>query len=112
MLEILLALFAAVCFGVATAIQKYSFFSMKRFSVRKMIINSRWLASILITLFGAVAYLYALRIVQLSTVQPVLSLALVVPVLAGVLFFKEKTGARKWVSIVLIISGVVLVSIF
>jgi uncharacterized membrane protein len=112
LVEVIMSIVAAACFGIATAMQKYSLMSMKKFSLYGMISNRKWLVSIIIALLGIICYLYAIRTTELSTVQPLLAISLVIPVICGIIFFKEKNGMKKWVSMALIIAGVFLVSLF
>ncbi len=80
------------------------------FSLARMFRSPAWLVSILISGIGILAYLTALRTLPLSTVQPVLSAYLVIPVLAGAFIFKERIGGKQWLAVGLLIAGVMLLS--
>jgi len=108
MLGVLLSFIVAICYGISATMQKYAISSMKKFSFRKLFKNKKWLVSLLIGVIGTLAYLLAMRIAPLSTVQVFLSLSIVIPILAGFLFFKEKLRVREWVCVSLIVVGVIL----
>lgn len=108
MLGIILSVFAALLFGISAGIQKFSVRNMKRFSVRNMIKNKKWLSSLAIGGIGIISYLIALRSTDLSIVQSVLSLTLITPIIIGYAFFKERMEAIEWVSITLLVIGVFL----
>lgn len=109
MLGIVFALISAVCYGLMSAIQKYCLSSLKKFSLKKLVKNKFWLFSILVGFIGMLFYLLALRFAQLTIVQPLLSISLIIPVLIGYFSFKEKNVS--WISIILILIGVILVSL-
>ena len=111
MFEILISIFVALCYGISASIQKYSLGKIKTFSARKLARNKKWVFSLALGGFGALVYIYALRFVELSTIQPILALSIVFPVLSGILFFKEKHDSYEIFGIVLIIVGVVWISI-
>ena len=110
-LGIVLALVASVCFGISVALQKYGLKSMKKFSFAAMVKNKRWIFALVIGIVGILLYLVALNLADLSLVQPLTSLTIIIPVIAGVAFFKEKIGGIKWALLALVIIGVVLISI-
>ena len=110
-LGIVLAIVASVCFGISVALQKYGLKSMKTFSFAGMVKNKRWILALLIGIVGILLYLAALNLADLSVVQPLASLTIIIPVIAGVLFFKEKIGGIKWALLALVVIGVILISI-
>ena len=109
-LGIVLAIIASVCFGISVALQKYGLKSLKKFSFKGMATNKRWMLSIVIGIVGILLYLVALNLADLSVVQPLTSLTIIIPVIAGVTFFKEKIGGVKWALLALVIVGVILIS--
>ncbi len=111
MLDVLVSIIITVCYGIAASIQKYSFTKMKRFSVHAMIKNKTWLAGLVVGAIGIALYLMALTFVPLSTIQPMLAISVVIPIIAGVIFFKEKLITLEWFCILLIIIGIFLVVI-
>jgi drug/metabolite transporter (DMT)-like permease len=110
MLGMLLSLVAAAFFGTATTIQKYCMHRMKSFSLRRLMRKRLWLVSVLLGVFGILGYEMALSYETISIVQPMMSLSILIPVVAGWMLFGEKIGA-KWLHIALIIAGVVLISL-
>ena len=111
MIEILISLTFAILFGASSAIQKYSLDSMKKFSVKKMVENWKWLASLVIGGLGILVYLFALKNFPLFIVQPFVAIAMLVPIACGVLYFNEKLNMYEIIGIVLVIVGVIWVSI-
>ncbi len=111
-LGILLAIVAFICFGSAIAVQKFSMGSMKKFNIIKMVTNKIWLSSIAVSLVGVVSYLISLSSAPLTTVQPIVSASIVVPIIAGFIFFKEKMEVRQWLVVAVLIAGIILVSAF
>ena len=107
-----LSILAAACFGISIAIQKYSLSSMKNFSFKQMVEDKKWILAFLIGIVGIIIYLAALNLEEISTVQPLTSLSIVIPIIAGVAFFKERLEVKKWLFLVLVLAGIVLVSIF
>lgn len=112
MLDIALALFAAVCYGIATAVQKHSMKAMQKFSIKNLLKNKKWLLSILITIIGGIAHLFALKNLPLSTLQPFFGITLIIPVIVGTFIFKEKLKVIEWTAMIMVIVGVLLVSIY
>jgi drug/metabolite transporter (DMT)-like permease len=107
---IVLALVTAICFGLSTAVQKYALSKMKKFSIKGMLKNKRWLSSLIVGAVGIAAYLFAMRLTDLSVVQSIVSVALIIPMIVGFAFFKERLVVYEWVSIILILIGVFLVA--
>jgi len=112
MVEIILSLVAATCYGIAASIQKYSMKTMKKFSVRKLIKNKNWLLSILVTFIGVVAQLFALKNLPLSTFQPFFGITLMIPVVVGALVFREKLKVIEWTAVLMIVAGILLVLVY
>ena len=110
-LGIILAVASSILFGISILLQHHGLQSMKKFSFKKMLMNPRWIASMVVGVVGIGLYVFALKIADISTVQPVTSLNMVVTILGGVLFFKEKIGGRQWLMLLLVIVGIVLVSV-
>ena len=113
MLGIALSLITAFLFGLSATMQKYAIAKMKgKFSFKKMLFNVRWLGATCIGLFGIIAYVFAMRYAPLSTVQVFLALSIVVPIIAGFMFFKEKLSTREWICVVLILAGIALTAFY
>ena len=105
-----MSLFAALLFGSSTVIQKYCLKGMSRLSFNGIIRNKVWILSLFIGFIGIIFYLAALRFAEISIVQPMLSVSIAVPVLVGWFGFRERIGFR-WIHILLIIAGVVMLSL-
>jgi drug/metabolite transporter (DMT)-like permease len=109
MLGAMLSLAAALLIGASTVLQKQSMIGMKGFSLRLLATDRNWRLSVIVGFCGLLLYLAALGYEPISFVQPMLAVAIIVPLLAGRLFFGEKIGT-KWIHILLILAGVVLLS--
>ena len=110
MLGITLSLLSAFFIGISTYLQKCSMKRIKKFSLKRLAMKRIWQFSLILGAAGLVLYMVALRYESLSTVQPISSIAIVVPVALGWIFLREKIG-DKWIHIILIISGVILLSL-
>ena len=110
-LGIILSVAASILFGISVAMQKYGMASMKKFSLKKMAKNGKWVLSIAIGIAGIILYLASLNMADLSLVQPISSLTFVIPVISGILFFKEKLRGVQWALLALVIIGIILVSL-
>lgn len=111
MLGMVFALLAAVCYGLAAAIQKKSMGDQRHFDMGEILKDRLWLSSILVGFVGIIFYLLALANAGLTEVQPFLSLSLIIPIIAGLVFFREKLGRIQWIAIVLVLAGIILVSV-
>ncbi|MFH0956637.1 MAG: EamA family transporter [Candidatus Aenigmatarchaeota archaeon] len=110
MLGAMLSIAAALLLGASTVLQKRSMMGMKGFSLGKLAMDRNWRLSVIVGFCGLLLYLAALGYEPISLVQPVLAVSMVVPLVAGWLFFGEKIGT-KWVHVVLILAGVLLLSL-
>ncbi|MBI3190507.1 EamA family transporter [archaeon] len=106
---IFMSITAAILFGMAIILQKHSMKKMEKFSVLKLLRNGTWIISILISAAGILFYLAAIRFYSVSSVQPIVTLATVIPVIVGPLVFKEKLSGEKWLAILLVIIGIMAV---
>ncbi len=104
-----LSIVAAMLFGITTAIQKYRLNDMRGFSIAVLLKDRAWLSSILVGLAGILVYLGALTFASITVVQPMIAVSMLIPVLAGWIFFGESIGT-KWIHIIFIIVGVMLLS--
>jgi drug/metabolite transporter (DMT)-like permease len=108
MYEIIIPLLVAICFGISAAYQKYSMKDSERFSFRELLKNKKWLLAMGIGAIGILLYLFALTFITITAVQPMLALSIIIPIIAGVVFFSEKIGYLEAASITIIIIGLVL----
>ena len=111
MLGILLAVIAAICYGMSAVVQKYSMEVFDVFHIRQIIRHKIWILSMVIGLSGVLFYMSALTMTDLVVTQPILSISLLIHFIAGVTLFKEKLVFRQWIAIFLVILGIVLVSV-
>jgi drug/metabolite transporter (DMT)-like permease len=109
MLGAILAISAALLLGISTVLQKHSMRDMGGFSLRALAGDRSWRLSVLVGFCGLVFYLAALGYEPISFVQPMLAVSIVVPIVAGWLFFGERIGVR-WIHVALILVGVLLLS--
>lgn len=110
-LGILLSVVASILFGLSIVLQKYGLRTIKKFTLKNFLFKKIWVPGILVGIAGIVVYLLALSVADLSTVQPVTALTLVIPVVAGVFLFKERVGRFEWMLLCLVIIGIILVSL-
>ena len=110
MLGLILSAFAALCFGISTAYQKYCMIKMPHFSLKKLISNKQWVLSVLLGFTGILAYLMALKYESISLVQPMLSISIIITIAIGWLKFHERIDG-KWAYLMLIIAGVLLLTL-
>lgn len=108
----ILAVISAVLFGISLAMQKYAVGAMKKFSIGAMAKNKTWLIALLVGVAGILVYLVALNMADLSAVQPLTSLSVVIPILIGVALFKEKMEVKKWLFALILLAGIVIASVF
>ena len=109
---VLLALLAAFCFGLAVSMQKYSMKRMGIFSVKGLIKNQDWLHAMIVGFIGLVLFALSLSVTDLSTVQPLASAYILIPILMGTFVFKENLGVKKWLLIGVLLMGMGLVSLY
>lgn len=123
-MSILLAFVTAVLWGFGNVFQKQgmsasfpkislkSVFGQIPTIVRTLLTNWLWMLGTLMMFTGAILYVVALGIGgELTVVQPILCLAVVVSALVGVVWLKEKVSALEWVGIATVFAGVVMVSV-
>lgn len=109
MLGVMLSVAAALLVGISTVLQKRSMSGMRGFSLKTLAGDRNWRLSVIVGFCGVLFYLAALGYKPISIVQPMLALSIVVPVVAGWVFFGERIGT-KWVHVALILTGVLLLS--
>ncbi len=104
------ALIAAILFGVSIAIQKDSMNNLSGFSFSSLVRSREWIMSLLVGGMAILAYLGAMALAPLSTVQPIASVSIIVPLLAGMAIFREDVGKKKKFLLTMLLAGVVIVS--
>lgn len=80
--------------------------------INTLLSNWLWMLGTLMMLCGAGLYVAALGIGgEVTVVQPILCLTVVVSALVGVIWLKEKVSVLEWIGIATVFAGVVMVSI-
>lgn len=120
---ILLAIAAAIFWGFGNVFQKQGMTtSFPKISlsnlmrqiptiVKTLATNWLWMIGLVLMLTGAGLYFVALGIGDITVVQPILCLVVVVSAVVGVVWLKEKVSRIEWIGIALVLLGVVAVSI-
>jgi uncharacterized membrane protein len=104
------AFVAAVLFGLSAAVQKKALRKMK-FSLKNVITSRTWLSSLLVGGVGFLFYILALRSTEIVIVQSFIPLSIIVPLIYGIKL-KEKIEVYQWLSIGIIILGIVMINTF
>jgi len=80
--------------------------------LKTLITNWLWMLGTLMMGTGALLYVIALGIGgEVTVVQPILCLTVVVSALVGVIWLKEKVSIIEWIGIATVFAGVVMVSV-
>jgi drug/metabolite transporter (DMT)-like permease len=119
---VLLAIVASIFWGVGTVMQKQGMAAefpkitfgnlIRQFgAVLKALVQNRiWFAGLIILIGGMLTYSYALANGDITLVQPIVNLTLVVAAVGGVVFLKEKVSGLEWLGIFVMLCGVVLIA--
>ena len=115
-------LLACVGFGLGAALQKHGMSTnLPQLTARTllrewrrvlgaMLRNWVWLLGIAAQLAGGLAMILAVAAGEVSAVQPLVNLNLLVAVLIGVVFLRERLHPLEWVGAAVMLAGAVLVS--
>lgn len=112
MIGVALSLATALLFGASVAIFKHSMGKHAEFSIGMILKNRKWLAGLVIGLIGVVTYVFAMALSPLTTVQPIISFSMVIPIIAGAFIFKEKMEGWRWLLVAVLAAGIILVALF
>ena len=112
MLGLALALVTATLFGISVAMFKRSLGHLEHFTIKDMVKHKKWLGALVVGLVGVLTYIMAMIEAPLSTVQPILSFSMVIPILVGAALFKEKLEVWRWLFVVILLAGIFLVSLY
>jgi drug/metabolite transporter (DMT)-like permease len=112
------ALFAAVCYGVASTVQAVVAQSTEddkhgvdpRLLVR-LLRQWKYLASLALDLIGLVAQIAALRTLPLFLVQAALSASIAVTAVLAVKWFGVRLAATEWSAVVIVCAGLALLGL-
>ncbi len=123
-MSILLAFVTAVLWGFGNVFQKQGMTtSFPKISLKKvfgqiptilrtLLTNWLWMLGTLMMGIGAALYVVALGIGgEVTVVQPILCLTVVVSALVGVVWLGEKVSVLEWIGIATVFAGVVMVSV-
>jgi len=77
----------------------------------KVFTNKFVFFGVLVFGISTIFWMFALSGLELSYAYPLISLSYILIALGSKIFFKENVGVRRWISILVIVIGVVLVSI-
>jgi uncharacterized membrane protein len=122
---VLLTIFAAFFYGISIVFQrrglrgipeykilsgyKINFSAIKK-SIKK-ILNRYFVFGILIGSVGSLLYLKAMSTGEVSIIQPLTYLSVIVTWILGSFYLKEKLHLREWISIFLILIGAMILSV-
>lgn len=79
-------------------------------SLLKVLFTPQIFLGLTIYAFSVILWFYILSKYEISTVYPMQSLAYILMAIAAVAIFGEQIGPLKWIGILLIVGGVVLVT--
>ena len=109
MLEIIIALVAAVLVGLGLSFQRIGL-KKNKFSLR-MLKSKNWMFGSALATIAFILYYYALGIGKLSIIQPIINISIVFAAVFGYFFLKEKSSSKELLLILIIFLGVVLIAV-
>jgi undecaprenyl phosphate-alpha-L-ara4N flippase subunit ArnE len=80
--------------------------------INEQIRNKQLVLGLVLFTLSSVAYIYALSLERLSLIYPLTSLTYIWVAFASVKFLGEKMNNKKWLGIILIMLGIVLITYF
>jgi uncharacterized membrane protein len=122
-MAVVLALVVAVCWGFGNVFQKQgmtvsfpkislrSVFGQIGTIIKTLLTNWLWMLGTLMMLAGALIYVWAMSMGDVTVVQPILCLTVVVSAVVGVVWLKEKVSILEWTGIGVVLAGVIMVSL-
>lgn len=124
---VLLTVLAAFLYGISAVLQKkgiekisgYKNIWVKGHSIDwkalkdliKELLHRHFIAGLVLGLFGFLAYIEAMSMGEISVIQPLINISIVVTWILGILYLKEKIYGKDWLSLFLIFFGVVMLSV-
>lgn len=120
---VLLTIFAAFFYGVSVALQKKGIGRIsgkkirlfKKYSVNwkivKKLLNKYFLFGIGIGFVGTLMWLKAMSIGEISVIQSLLNLSIVVTWIVGIVYLKERLNSKEWFAVLLIFAGAIILSV-
>jgi drug/metabolite transporter (DMT)-like permease len=108
-----------VCFGTGAAMQKHGMASsfpkltiktvISQFGqvLKTVLTNWIWVVGVLINLLGGLFYLLSVGNGDITIVQPLINLNIVVAMLIGVLVLREEISTNEWIGVMVMVGGAV-----
>ena len=121
-IAVLLAVVASFFWGVGTAMQKHGVATnlpkvtlagiMRQFGpfVWTLIKSPVWVIGLISLLGGMGCYSYSLAFGDITLVQPIVNVTMVVAALIGVFFLGEVVSVKEWIGIAIMLVGVVFIA--
>jgi len=118
-----MAVLASTLFGAGAAMQKHGMaakFPKITWSqlggqfpsiIKTLVANKLWVGGIFVGIAGGLVMTQALSTGDITVIQPLINLTVVVVVLIGVFFLGESLSASEWAGVAVLLVGAVLVSL-
>lgn len=109
-----------LCFGAGAAMQKHGMatafpkltlktvISQFGLVLKTVLTNWIWVVGVLINLCGGLFYLLAVGNGDITIVQPLINLNIVVAMLIGVVVLKEKISTNEWLGVLIMVGGAIV----
>lgn len=120
---ILLAIVSSILYGIGLVIQKKGIEKisglklLKNFSIKNLkklirkLLNKKLLSGVIIGGIGTLFYWKAISIGELSILQPLTNINVIVVWIFGWVYLKERIRSREWIGLLLIFVGAVTLSV-
>jgi len=120
---ILLTIVSSILYGIGLVIQKKGIEKisglklLKNFSIKNMkklireLLNKKLLTGVIIGGIGTLFYWKAISIGELSILQPLTNINIIVVWIFGWVYLKERIRSREWIGLLLIFVGAVVLSV-
>jgi uncharacterized membrane protein len=80
------------------------------FNILKQLKNKNLMIGAILFVIGAIAYILALKMDELSIIYPLTSISYIWVSIISVKFLKEKMNTYKWIGIALIMLGIIVIA--
>ncbi|MCW1297961.1 MAG: EamA family transporter [Candidatus Parvarchaeota archaeon] len=111
LLDVSIGLAIAFLFGLCAFFQKFGLKEIEKFSITGMLKSKKWLIGIFFGAVGALLYVYAVKKIEITLLQPILNLSLIFPVVFGKVFLKEEMTKKELIGIIILIVGVLIIGL-
>ncbi len=120
---ILLAIISSILYGIGLVIQKKGVEKisglklLKNFSIKNLkklirkLLNKKLLSGVIIGGIGTLFYWKAISIGELSILQPLTNINVIVVWIFGWVYLKERIRSKEWIGLILIFVGAVTLSV-